>query len=114
MKKWNYAFNPVEYTSYVLHFVYNYYSKEFISFELAEAKTELDNIDFVKRISFISVILFKILNKSLEMFYKCIGLQLSNVGGVRCLLSFFVHTNCGDVKEFEKQCSFLRENYKWI
>ena len=48
------------------------------------------------------------------MFYKCIGLQMSNVGGVRCLLSFFVHKNCGDVKEFEKQCSFLRENYKWI
>jgi hypothetical protein len=69
-------------------------------------------MEFVKRLSFISVILLKILNISLEMFYKCLGVQMSNSRGVRCLLPFFVHTNCGDVKVFEKQCSFLKENYR--
>ena len=36
------------------------------------------------------------------------GLQMSNAGGARCLLSFFVDTNCGYEKEFEKQRSFLK------
>ena len=34
--------------------------------------------------------------------------------GVKCLLSFFDHTNHVDVSDFEEQFSFLWENCHWI